>query len=181
MVQNVLVAVDGTKASKTALEVACGLADKYDAVLGLVTVVEPDRVGEDLIRAAQDEGMIAHGATYSNTVNAEYGTYTVATVQRDIDRTVNAARLATILANSTAETARAYSAGKPFKEIKTFVANGDPAKAIVKCAKENAADIIIMGHDEPKWYKAPFKKSVAKKVQRQAACPVLVYSSPANA
>ena len=110
MVQNVLVAVDGTKASKTALEVACGLADKYDAVLGLVTVVEPDRVGEDLIRAAQDEGVIAHGATYSNTVNAEYGTYTVATVQRDIDRTVNAARLATILANSTAETARAYSA-----------------------------------------------------------------------
>ncbi|MDJ0860289.1 MAG: universal stress protein [Dinoroseobacter sp.] len=178
MVQRVLVAVDGTEASGKALEVACGLADKYEAALGLVAVVEPDEVEDDLIRAAETEGVIAQSKAYTNLYSADFGAYTSSSVYRDMAKSQRAVRVATILAEATANSAKAQAADKPFKAVETFIASGDPAKAILKCAKQNAADVIIMGHDEPKWYKAPFRKSVAKTVVRGATCPVLVYSSP---
>lgn len=181
MVQRVLVAVDGSKASTTALEVACGLADKYDAALGLITVAEPDEVGDDLIKAAQVEGVIPQNKSYSEAHTYAFGPYTASSTYQELERSGRALRLATLLAEETARRAEAFSSDRPFKAIKTFVSSGDPAKAILKVARENDADIIIMGHDEPKWYKAPFKKSVAKTVVRRAECPVMVYSSQAAA
>ncbi len=181
MVHRVLIAVDGSQASNAALEIACGLADKYEAALGLVTVVEPDAVSDDLIHVAQIEGVIPDNSTYAGMYQAEYGPFTASEGYQRSVRSEKAFRLATMIAETTATKAKAYSAEKPFKAIKTFIAKGDPAKAILQCAEENSADIIIMGHDKPKWYKAPFKKSVSKKVQSGAKCPVLVYASPAAA
>ena len=181
MVHRVLIAVDGSQASNAALEIACGLADKYEAALGLVTVVEPEAVSDDLIHVAQIEGVIPGNATYSSMYAAEYGPYTSSPSYQNTTRSDKALRLANMIAETTAAKAHAYSAEKPFKAIKTFVADGEPAKAILQCAEENKADIIIMGHDKPKWYKAPFKKSVSKKVQSGAKCPVLVYAKPSDA
>ena len=86
--------------------------------------------------------------------------------------------LSSMLAESIIAQARAFSGDKPFKAIKTFVASGDPADAILDCAERNAADVIIMGHDQQGLVESLFKGSVASEVQQKAKCPVLIYCKP---
>ncbi len=58
MVHRVLVAIDGSPASKSALEIACALADNYEAALGLLTVTAPGEISDDQISAAKLEGLL---------------------------------------------------------------------------------------------------------------------------
>ena len=178
MVHRVLVAVDGTAASNAALEIACALADNYEAALGLITVLEPDEVSDELIEAAQVEGLIDTRSTYSEMYAAGYGAYTASPTFNDMARAEKAERMATIMAQSISRQAEAFSRNKPFKAVKTFITSGDPASAILRIASENQADIIIMGHDQQGRVESLFKGSVAEKVQREADCPVLIYCHP---
>lgn len=174
MVHRVLVAIDGSTASKTALEIACALADKYEAALGLLSVIEPEAISDEVVKAAQVEGIIPPDKTYSGV----YDSYWVGSFDNYVGRAENTARLASQIADELVETAEAFAADKPFKAVKTFVKGGDPAKEIVKCAKENAADVIVMGHDPQGRVESIFKSSVAEKVQRNAHCAVLIYCAP---
>lgn len=174
MVHRVLVAVDGTAASKTALEIACALADKYEAALGLLAVTEPDAISEEVIVGAQLEGVIPPDKTYGGV----YDTYWMHSFDDVSNRAANALQLATRVAEHIVAKAEAFSSDKPFKAIKTFTSRGDPATAILDCARENAADIIIMGHDQQSRAAALFKSSVANEVQLKANCPVLIYCQP---
>lgn len=174
MVYRVLVAVDGTEASNTALEIACALADSYEAALGLLTVKRPEEVSDDAILGARMEGLIQQGSSFSDM----YEAYSLASPRDDVSRVAQASRLAAVIADAIIEQAAAFSADKPFQAIKTFVASGDPAEAILACAKNNAADIIIMGHDQQGRAEALFHGSVAEEVQRKAHCPVLIYCLP---
>ncbi len=178
MIYRVLVGVDGTEASKTALEIACALADNYEAALGLLSVLEPHEISDELLRAAEVEGVVREATTYSQVIDSGFGASLASDDYREMERGELAARVARTVAESIVEQAKAYSATKPFKAIKTFVRSGDPAKAILDVAKENAADIIIMGHDQQGRVESLFKGSVAEKVQRDADCPVLIYCLP---
>ncbi len=63
----------------------------------------------------------------------------------------------------------------------TSVAAGDPAYEILRLAKELEADIIVIAtHGHGGWRHFLFG-SVAEKVVRQAACPVLVVHAPPEA
>lgn len=174
MVHRVLLAIDGTPASRIALEIACALAEKYEAALGLLMVTEPGEVTNDVISAAQIEGVLRPGTGYNSVSDA----VSSSTYAEETRRAENATLLASLLAERVVETAKAYSSDKPFHAIKTFVSSGDPGKEIVSCAKDNAADIIIMGHDQQGRVEALFKSSVAEFVQAKATCPVLIYSAP---
>lgn len=178
MVQRVLVAIDGTDASRRVLQIACALADKYEAALGLLSVVDAAHVGDGFIHAAEVEGMIPDNASYTSyydTSLAEYG------ASERVSATVHAeqaTRLATVISDTIVAEAAAYSKESPFLSIKTFVRSGSPAKAILKVAQEQNADIILMGHDQQNRFEEILKGSVAEKVQRKARCPVLIYSMP---
>lgn len=174
MVERVLVAVDGTTSSATALEVACALADNYEAALGLLSVVQPGEISDAEIAAAQMEGVISSGSNYSSVLDA----YSVSSVQEEGNRAAKASLLASIVAEGVVARAKAFSSDKPFKAMKTFVSSGDPANAILDCASQNAADIIVMGHDQQGRVEALFHGSVANEVQRKAKCPVLIYCQP---
>lgn len=178
MIYRVLVAIDGTEASKTALEIACALADNYEAALGLLSVLEPHEISDEVMRAAEVEGVVRETRTYSQVVDSGFGTSLASDHYRETERVELASQLGNAVAESIVEQAKAYSGSKPFKAIKTFVRSGDPAKAILDVAKENAADIVIMGHDQQGRVESLFKGSVAEKVQRDANCPVLVYCLP---
>lgn len=178
MVHRVLVAVDGTPASNSALEIACALADNYEAALGLLTVLQPDEVTDELLGAAQSEGMLARGSTYSEMYASSFNPYTETPSFRDAARAEKASRVAMIMAENINSEAKAFSRDKPFKAIKTFIASGEPADAILRVAKQNHADIIIMGHDQQGRLASIFKGSVAEKVQRESECPVLIFSVP---
>ncbi len=178
MIYRVLVAVDGTEASNTALEIACALADNYEAALGLLTVTAPGEVTDDLLEGARIEGVIPEGSSYSTFYDSNYGTYVTSSNFREMERGQRAQRIATMIASEVVKDAETYSSDKPFRAIKTFIRSGDPAKAILKCAEENDADIIIMGHDQQGRVESLFKNSVASDVQRGAKCPVLIYCQP---
>ncbi len=174
MVKRVLVAVDGTPASNMALEIACALADNYEAALGLLSVTRPDEISDEIISAAELEGVIQPGSTFTSVSDA----VNTSTLWQQTRHAESAAMLASALAERIVERAKAFSSDKPFQAIKTFVSSGDPAKSILSCADENAADIIIMGHDQQGRVEALFKRSVAETVQAKAKCPVLIFSLP---
>lgn len=178
MVHRLLVAVDGTPASNAALEIACALADNYEAALGILTVLEPDEVTDELVVGAETEGLLPPGSTYSDVYATGYNAVAASPSFNDMLRVERAQRLATIMAESITEHAEAFSRDKPFKAVKTFVEAGDPANAILRVARENNADIIIMGHDQQGRVEALFKSSVSDKVQRDSTCPVLVFCLP---
>lgn len=174
MIYRVLVAVDGTTASDRALEIACALADNYEAALGLLTVTRPGEISDAEIAAAQIEGVVSPGSNFSSMLD----TYSVSSVQEEANRAAKASRLAAVLAEGIVAKAKAFSSDKPFKAVKALVSSGDPADAILECAAENAADIIVMGHDQQGRVEALFRGSVAEEVQRKATCPVLIYCQP---
>ena len=180
MVHRVLVAVDGTEASNRALEIACALADNYEAALGLLSVTAPGEVTNDLLEGARVEGVIPEDSSYTKFYDSNYGTYVDTSSYRKLERGQQAERIATMIADAVLKDAERYSSDKPFRAIKTFIRSGDPAEAILRCASENGADIIIMGHDQQGRVESLFKGSVAYDVQRDATCPVLIYCQPDN-
>ena len=179
MTKRVLVAVDGTEASNTALEIACALADSYEANLGLLCVIEPSQVNDELIKGALVEGVLKrpdynewfHGALHGR------GGFTFSEEAR---RGAYVARLASALAEHTVAEAEAYSKESSAKAVKTFVRSGDVAEEIVDVARKNNADIIIMGHDRRGRLESLIKGSVAEKVERTAPCPCLIYCLPGS-
>ena len=177
MTQRVLVAVDGTAASNTALEIACSLADKYDANLGLICVVEPERVTSELIKGALVEGVLER-PSYQSWYDAKFYPPSGLAAREQSTHTEHVERVAHAIADSIVAKAEAYSKDSAAKGIRTFVKSGDVAQAILNVAKDHDADVIIMGHDQQGRLESLIKGSVAEKVVRDAPCPCLVYCLP---
>ncbi len=177
MTKRVLVAVDGTEASNTALEIACALADSYEAHLGLLCVIEPEKVSDELIEAAIVEGVLQrqnYDAWYHSSVQS-LGNFTVS---KDVERGAYVARLAAEIADNIIAEAAAYTKDSAAKAIKTFVRSGNVAEEIIKVAKQNDADLIVMGHDRQGRLESLIKSSVAESVERNGPCPCLIYCLP---
>jgi len=175
--KRVLIAVDGTKASNTALEIACALADSYEAKLGLLCVVEPGRISDDLIAGALVEGVLSrrdYNTFYQNAVRTPGGF----AVHEEAQRGAYMTRLAGVIADSIVAEAEAFGRKSAAKAIKTFIRTGDPAEEILGVARANDADLIIMGHDRQGRLESLIKGSVAEKVEREAHCPCLIYCLP---
>ena len=100
------------------------------------------------------------------------------TFSEEAQRGAYVARLASALAEHTVAEAEAYSKESSARAVKTFVRSGDVAEEIVDVARENDADIIIMGHDRRGRLESLIKGSVAEKVERTAPCPCLIYCLP---
>ena len=177
MTHRVLVAVDGTEASNTALEIACALADSYEAHLGLLCVVEPDKVSDELIDGALVEGVLQR-QTYDALYHSPMHGLGNLTVNRDTQRSTYVSQLATTVADAIVAEAEAYTKESAAKAIKTFVRSGDVAQEILSIAKEHEVDLIVMGHDQQGRLESLIKGSVAEKVERDASCPCLIYCLP---
>lgn len=174
MTNRVLVAVDGTEASAKALEMACALADNYEANLGLLCVIEPAELDDEAIRAGVHEGVLRE---------PNYGAWnrmlmSTSDAYMEAERGAYAVQVGTAVAEHTVAEAEAYAKDSSAKAIKTFIRSGNVADSIVDVAKANNADLIVMGHDQEGLLKSLIKGSVAEKVVRNAPCPCLVYSHP---
>ena len=175
MTKRVLVAVDGTKASSAALEIACSLADTYDANLGLLCVVAPKDLSDSAIQAGVSEGLLSapdYGSWHRTTFSSGGSTFYYEEAQRG----AYMARVANAVADNIVAQAAAFSKDSGAKAIKTFVRYGDVATAILETAEAENADFIVMGHDQRGRLESLIKGSVAEKVVRSAHCPCLIYS-----
>ena len=177
MTDRVLVAVDGTEASNTALEIACALADNYEANLGLLCVVEPGQVTDGMIKGGIAEGVLQrpnYNAWYHSSLHAQSGFV----ISKQAERGEYVSRLSHVIADSIVAKAEAYTKRSAAKAIKTFVRSGDVAEEILSVAKTEGADFIVMGHDRRGRLESLIKGSVAEKVVRDAPCPCLVFCLP---
>jgi universal stress protein A len=87
-------------------------------------------------------------------------------VSHDIEKTAN-----------TKLQSMAEKFGSEINEVKTRVAIGVPAEEIFNAAREESADLIIMGTHGWTGFRHMLLGSVAEKVLRMAQCPVLVVKS----
>ena len=58
--------------------------------------------------------------------------------------------------------------------VKALVRDGDPSEEILKTAREEAVDLIIMGRSAKSAFQRPVAGCVTKEVERAATVPVLV-------
>lgn len=174
MFERILAAIDGGETTRSTLETACALADRYQSKLGILYVTEPDEINDDLIHAAQTEGII-RTPDYSGTIDG-HTYFRMGDMQEELRRGEAVARLAVEIAEGVVAEAEAFTKGQNIKAVKTFVRSGDVAEAILDVASQADADLIVMGHNRRSILGDLIHSSVAETVDRKAKCPCLVLS-----
>ena len=174
MFERILVAIDGSAQSKPVLEMACLLADKYDAKLGIIYVAEPQDVSDDLIRVAEIEGVI-RTPTYTETADSivHLGR---SRLSEEVAHGAAVGRLAEQVGQQVVTEAEAFTKQQNVKAVKTFVRSGDVADAILAVANQVDASLIVLGHERRSMLQALIHRSVAEGVNGKARCPCLIYS-----
>jgi nucleotide-binding universal stress UspA family protein len=69
---------------------------------------------------------------------------------------------------------RAVENGGTAATVKTLGQSGDPSREILKIAREERVDLIIMGSGRGNWFRRLFARDMTKEVETHAAVPVLV-------
>lgn len=147
-IKKILVPIDGSEHSKKALEYALDLAEKYSAEIKLLTVTEPIILPSPVILT---QPMISQAPT--NLYVKEY---------REVHSTI------------LEDNFRWAKEKKPGIEISKELATGSPIQIVVKKAKNEKFDLIVMGSQGTSGIKEWFLGSVSNRVADQASCPVLI-------
>lgn len=140
MIKNILVPVDGSEYSKKALELACDLADKYDARMHLLHVILSPEAKHTLVLG---------GA--SVTVDAP---------KEEIEQA----------GHKVIEAAKKIAAEHGRKDVETDVVGGPTAQRILDYANDNDIDMIVMGSRGLSDISGLLLGSVSHKVSHLANC-----------
>jgi len=145
MFEKIVVGIDGSKTSETALRLACDLADKYSSELHLVHTPQPQTVA------------FAMGAV------AGYHAVTTMPSSSEVQEAGEK------ILNSGKEIAKEY--GQTIKQ--TYMGLGDPATEIVSCGERCGADLIVMGRRGLGSVGALVQGSTSQKINHLAKCACL--------
>jgi nucleotide-binding universal stress UspA family protein len=173
MLETILVATDGSHYAGRAVELASYLAAKSDAKL-IVLHVHPREASEELWRMAEAEHMIERAAAPSSPAAAPSAPVVALTTsafskhREELSRDVIEAVGRQILEGAK-ETAKKAGVG----EVRTIAQDGDPARAILDCAKREKPDMIVMGRRGLSDLQGLLMGSVSHKVSHLADCACL--------
>ena len=145
MLSNVLVAIDGSKPSTQALEMAIEIAKKFDSKLHLIHVVREMQLPSELQHLAELETVRGTRQDVLNTIG---------------ERLVNQGK-------RVAETTGVTS-------VESDIGTGDPANAIIGYANRNGIDLIVLGSRGLGQVEGMLMGSVSRKVSNLAAGPCLI-------
>ena len=148
MIKKILVALDGSEAANKALDFALDLAEKYSADILLFTVVQPVTMPFYVFEEVPTPIVPEH-ATFSKRLEA---------YSRDL--------LSEILKKVKKE--------KPKLNVSSRLEEGQPADKIVKIAKDEGVDVIVIGSRGLSGVKEWLLGSVSDRVADKADCPVLI-------
>jgi nucleotide-binding universal stress UspA family protein len=148
-IQRILIGVDDSKYAENAASYGFEMARIYDAQVGLVNIVEPivlPSAGTDTIT----------GASFDNTgiPDVELLNAQTESAENVIDRTIK------------------KFAGE--LQVTPFTEFGSTADGILKCSKDFAADLIVLGTHSRTGLDRLLMGSVAEHVVRHSDVPVLV-------
>jgi nucleotide-binding universal stress UspA family protein len=145
MLSNILVAIDGSKPSTQALEMAIEMAKKFDAKLHLIHVVREMQLPPELQHFAELESVRGTRQDVLNTIG---------------ERLVNQGK-------RVAETNGVTS-------VESDIGTGDPANAIIGYANRNGIDLIVLGSRGLGQVEGMLMGSVSRKVSNLATVPCMV-------
>lgn len=116
MIKRILVASDASPAANRAVTMAAQIAGKFDADLSILYVIRDMQLPPEIERMAEIEKIKG-------------------------DRT----EIMKVVAETAMKGAKAQAEQGGAKRIQTSIANGDPSNAIMQAAKEQNADLVVLG------------------------------------
>lgn len=143
MFTSILVPVDGSEHAQKALEVACQLAQRDDAVLHVLHIPEE--------------------LTHEATLVWGLGAMAIEASRQELDD------IGRQMVERAAEAARAQGV----EQVETHLGKGDPARTILNVAKKLEVDAITMGSRGLSDLKGFIIGSVSHKVTHAAGCTVI--------
>lgn len=145
MYERILVGLDGSSHSLKAAETATKLASQFDAELYLLTVTKEYKVSPKLRRYLEAEDLLGEPKYVLDEMT-----------------------------NSIIDEAKAYANQAKLKKVKAEVREGRPTRTIVEFAKQNHADLIVVGSRGVGEIEAALLGSVSQKVSLLAECTVMI-------
>ena len=145
MFKKIVVGLDGSETSETALRLACDLAQKYDSEIHLVHTPQPQTVAFAL-------GAVA-------------GYHAVATMPSDEE--VKEA------ADKIVDAGKAIAKEYKQKVTETHTKRGNPAEEIIACAEGCGADLIVTGRRGLGSVGSLVQGSTTQEVNHKAKCACL--------
>jgi len=142
MIKKILVATDGSDHARKTIELASDIALKYNAKIYLIHVVNEPKIPEGIVEWMREEH-VRESPSYVYLQTAGRGIIEAA------EREIRA---------------------KGLKEVESALDEGDPATRIIKFAKENGVDVIMMGSHGIGGVESLFLGSVSHKVCHLAHC-----------
>ena len=147
MFHKILVGVDGSQSALKAVEVAADLAKTSDGQLLLLHVVQISAIAEEALNVS---------ATAHLKENPK------GILERLSQEVLQKAR------------ERAHRIGLEDQQIKTMNADGNQAREILKAAKRNKVDLIVVGSRGRGRLEGLLLGSVSQKVSALSPCPCLI-------
>jgi nucleotide-binding universal stress UspA family protein len=168
MYKTILAATDGSDHAGKAVDLASDLAEKYDAKLVLIHVLLSGDRAEQLKRWAEVERIgrarprgLATALAEVPLAKAPHG---------GDDDPFLSAQVTQAIGDHLLQSSKRIAAERGVKDVKGVVTDGDPAKAILACAKTEGADLIVIGSRGLGDLKGLLVGSVSHKVSQLADC-----------
>jgi len=174
MIKKVLVATDGSKHAAKALTVASQIAAKFQAQLVILHVLLRDATSTTLRSMANKKELTKAQRHLLDHYEID--------AQMDVARAgfevtpvpiPPPAQLVQVIGNQLVERAAGVARRHRVKKVIPVTAEGDPAEAILKRAKKEKADLLVIGSRGFGEIKSLILGSVSHKVAAEANCPCL--------
>lgn len=176
MFNRILVATDGSEHAERALAAAGDLASRHDVELIVLNAYSISQMNEPMRHMAVVERLVPARRRVSGSdigVPGAVGGLPIEAVEETDSYGVMyqaAEKIGQRVADDGAAVAR--KAGAP--KIKSVARQGDPAETILKVAKDQKADLIVLGSRGFGTLKGLLMGSVSRKVADHAACTCVI-------
>ena len=168
MFTSIIIATDGSVHSERAVAIGCNLAAQYQANLNVIHVLGHGPLPKGFEHFAEVEHLAKHNVSAVEQAENIAGNLAVALGESEGYEFRLHQAAGEQIVKKALETAR----GCGVREVKEFIATGDPVRAILDLADSLKADTIVMGTRGMSELKGLIMGSVSHKVcaQSNAAC-----------
>ncbi len=167
MFEKILVTTDGSAHAQKAIGVACDLAAKYDAELVLLHVLLRGKIPESLKQMVELEHLAENLPPAQGRVANVPMWMTALTTGGDDSKE---RRQALAVGQQIVQVAESAIRQTGARNVRTIVEEGGPADEILRCAKREKPDVIVMGRRGLGTIDRLLQGSVSQKVTQLAEC-----------
>ncbi|MCP4389670.1 MAG: universal stress protein [Gammaproteobacteria bacterium] len=170
MIENIVVAIDGSDHASNALSTAIDLASKYEAKLTLVHVLTHDHPSQEFSRMAEVENLLE---PKQPNVSSKKDTFSAVARFIGSEKEDKEAKVIALLGEQIIEKASKNARRAGVTHVTSEIRIGDYANCILDVASKADADIIVMGRRGLSNLKGFVTGSVSHKVSQRADCSIL--------